>query len=212
MTAPTHAPHPARAPRDKAALAAFVDHTLLKPEATAADVAALVEEGVGSACYSVCVSPSFVSLAVEVAAGARRRDGVRLPVGQAPQRRQGRRGRPRRRRRRRRGRHGDRRRRRARRPVRRRRGRHRRGPRRRARRRGPQGHHRVGRAHRRRRSSASAGRPRPPAPTSSRRPRASTRPAARRVHAVALMAATVGGRARRQGVRRHPDARPTRSR
>ncbi|MFD6445217.1 deoxyribose-phosphate aldolase [Promicromonospora sp. NPDC060204] len=69
MTAQTHAPQPARAPRDKAALAAFVDHTLLKPETMAADVAALVEEGADLGVYSVCVSPSFVSLAVEVAAG-----------------------------------------------------------------------------------------------------------------------------------------------
>lgn len=69
MTAQTHAPQPARVPRDKASLAAFVDHTLLKPETTAADVAALVEEGAGLGVYSVCVSPSFVSLAVEVAAG-----------------------------------------------------------------------------------------------------------------------------------------------
>ncbi|MCP2262995.1 deoxyribose-phosphate aldolase [Promicromonospora thailandica] len=56
-------------PRDKAALAAYVDHTLLKPEATAADVATLVEEGAQLGVFSVCVSPSFVSLAVEVAAG-----------------------------------------------------------------------------------------------------------------------------------------------
>ncbi|MFD7307786.1 deoxyribose-phosphate aldolase [Promicromonospora sp. NPDC059942] len=69
MTAQTHAPQPARVPRDKAALAAFVDHTLLKPETMAADVAALVEEGADLGVYSVCVSPSFVSLAVEVAAG-----------------------------------------------------------------------------------------------------------------------------------------------
>lgn len=69
MTAQTHASQPARLPRDKASLAAFVDHTLLKPETTAADVAALVEEGADLGVYSVCVSPSFVSLAVEVAAG-----------------------------------------------------------------------------------------------------------------------------------------------
>lgn len=56
-------------PNDAAALAAYVDHTLLKPEATAADVAALVEEGAELGVFSVCVSPSFVTLAVEVAAG-----------------------------------------------------------------------------------------------------------------------------------------------
>ena len=35
---------------DPAALARYVDHTLLKPEATAADVAALVAEARGWAC------------------------------------------------------------------------------------------------------------------------------------------------------------------
>lgn len=69
MTAQTPATQPGRRPRDKAALAAFVDHTLLKPEAMAADVAGLVEEGAALGVFSVCVSPSFVSLAVEVAAG-----------------------------------------------------------------------------------------------------------------------------------------------
>ncbi|GEA89550.1 deoxyribose-phosphate aldolase [Cellulomonas cellasea] len=39
-----------------------MDHTLLKPEATRADVEALVEEGVRLGVYSVCVSPSFLPL------------------------------------------------------------------------------------------------------------------------------------------------------
>jgi deoxyribose-phosphate aldolase len=69
MTAQPDATLPSRLPHDKAALAAFVDHTLLKPEATAADVATLVEEGAELGVFSVCVSPSFVSLAVEMAAG-----------------------------------------------------------------------------------------------------------------------------------------------
>lgn len=47
---------------DAAELAKFVDHTLLKPEATRADVEALVEEGVRLGVYSVCVSPSFLPL------------------------------------------------------------------------------------------------------------------------------------------------------
>ncbi|MFD2026063.1 deoxyribose-phosphate aldolase [Promicromonospora aerolata] len=68
MTAQPGTPRPA-VPHDRATLAAFVDHTLLKPEATASDVATLVEEGAGLGVFSVCVSPSFVSLAVEVAAG-----------------------------------------------------------------------------------------------------------------------------------------------
>jgi deoxyribose-phosphate aldolase len=51
-------------PFDAAALARFVDHTLLKPEATAADVAALVEEAARLGVYSICVSPSFLPLDV----------------------------------------------------------------------------------------------------------------------------------------------------
>ncbi|MEZ0447564.1 deoxyribose-phosphate aldolase [Cellulomonas sp. ICMP 17802] len=47
---------------DPATLAGYVDHTLLKPEATAADVAALVAEGSRLGVYSVCVSPSFLPL------------------------------------------------------------------------------------------------------------------------------------------------------
>ncbi|MFC6145421.1 deoxyribose-phosphate aldolase [Corynebacterium nasicanis] len=39
-------------------LARYIDHTLLKPEATAADVEWLVEEAVDLGVYSVCVSPS----------------------------------------------------------------------------------------------------------------------------------------------------------
>ena len=41
-------------------LAALVDHTLLKPEATHADVAALVAEAAELGVYAVCVSPSMV--------------------------------------------------------------------------------------------------------------------------------------------------------
>lgn len=40
----------------------MVDHTLLKPEATAADVAALVAEGRELGVYSVCISPSRLPL------------------------------------------------------------------------------------------------------------------------------------------------------
>lgn len=45
-----------------AEVAAIVDHTLLKPEATQADVAALVDEGVRLGVFSVCVSPSMLPL------------------------------------------------------------------------------------------------------------------------------------------------------
>jgi deoxyribose-phosphate aldolase len=43
-------------------VARMCDHTLLKPEATAADVAALVDQGVALGVYSVCVSPSLLPL------------------------------------------------------------------------------------------------------------------------------------------------------
>jgi deoxyribose-phosphate aldolase len=46
-----------------AAVAALVDHTLLKPEATEADVAALVAEAADLGVFAVCVSPSMVPVA-----------------------------------------------------------------------------------------------------------------------------------------------------
>lgn len=48
-------------------IASFIDHTLLKPEATAEDVGALVEEAARLQTFSVCVSPS--ALPVEVPEG-----------------------------------------------------------------------------------------------------------------------------------------------
>ncbi|WP_036343181.1 deoxyribose-phosphate aldolase [Mycolicibacterium aromaticivorans] len=50
-----------------AQVAALVDHTLLKPEATDADVIALVDEAVDLSVLAVCVSPSMVSVAVKAA-------------------------------------------------------------------------------------------------------------------------------------------------
>ncbi|MET4431034.1 MULTISPECIES: deoxyribose-phosphate aldolase [unclassified Mycolicibacterium] len=47
----------------RAAVAELVDHTLLKPEATMADVTALAEEAVDLEVYAVCVSPSMVATA-----------------------------------------------------------------------------------------------------------------------------------------------------
>ncbi|MDR1824325.1 MAG: deoxyribose-phosphate aldolase [Bifidobacteriaceae bacterium] len=41
-------------------LARMIDHTLLKPETTPADVAALVDQGVSLGVYSVCISPSLL--------------------------------------------------------------------------------------------------------------------------------------------------------
>lgn len=44
-------------------VADLVDHTLLKPEATAADVVTLVDEAVALGVYAVCVSPSMIAAA-----------------------------------------------------------------------------------------------------------------------------------------------------
>jgi len=56
-------------PFDAAALARYVDHTLLKPEATTADVEALVAEGARLGVYSVCISPSFLPVDLSGAPG-----------------------------------------------------------------------------------------------------------------------------------------------
>ena len=45
-------------------LAAMIDHTLLKPEATDADVRALLAEAAELGTYSVCVSPSMLPIEV----------------------------------------------------------------------------------------------------------------------------------------------------
>jgi deoxyribose-phosphate aldolase len=50
---------------NRTALANLVDHTVLKPEATPADVIALCSDAVALQVKAVCVSPSFVPLAVE---------------------------------------------------------------------------------------------------------------------------------------------------
>ena len=54
----------------RAELAALVDHTLLKPEATADDVVALVAEAAELGVYAVCVSPSMVPIAFRAGDGA----------------------------------------------------------------------------------------------------------------------------------------------
>ena len=50
-------------------LAAAIDHTLLKPEATRAEVADAVATAVSGRCASVCVQPAMVEYACEVAGG-----------------------------------------------------------------------------------------------------------------------------------------------
>ncbi len=72
---------PTRINRDQ--LAALVDHTLLKPEATAAEVAAVANEAAALGVCTVCVSPSMVSHAsragVPVAAVTGFPSGKHLP-------------------------------------------------------------------------------------------------------------------------------------
>ena len=67
----------------RAQVAAVVDHTLLKPEATATDVAAVAAEAAALGVYAVCVSPSMVldaaSAGVRVAAAAGFPSGKHLP-------------------------------------------------------------------------------------------------------------------------------------
>ena len=47
-------------------VAAMIDHTLLKPEATMDDVRALVEEAKRVGTYSVCISPSMLPLPEDI--------------------------------------------------------------------------------------------------------------------------------------------------
>jgi deoxyribose-phosphate aldolase len=72
---------PGRATREQ--VAALIDHTLLKPEATAAEVAAVGAEAAALGVYAVCVSPSMVlnanTAGVRVAAVAGFPSGKHLP-------------------------------------------------------------------------------------------------------------------------------------
>lgn len=65
----------------RAQLAALVDHTLLKPEATEADVVALVAEAADLGVYAVCVSPSMVPVAVRAGHGVRVASVAGFPSG-----------------------------------------------------------------------------------------------------------------------------------
>lgn len=60
-------------------IARFVDHTLLKPEATTADVKATIAEAADLGAYSVCLSPSV--LPVEAPAGLKVAVVVGFPSG-----------------------------------------------------------------------------------------------------------------------------------
>jgi deoxyribose-phosphate aldolase len=71
MVAPAYA-DPVTAAATAADIARLIDHTLLKPEATRADVEALIAEAVELGTYSVCVSPSMLPVSVP--------DGLKLAV------------------------------------------------------------------------------------------------------------------------------------
>ncbi|MEO3758692.1 deoxyribose-phosphate aldolase [Mycobacterium sp. B14F4] len=53
-------------------VAALVDHTLLKPEATEADVVRLAEEAAALGVFAICVSPSMVPIAVRARSQAQK--------------------------------------------------------------------------------------------------------------------------------------------
>lgn len=53
-------------------VAALVDHTLLKPEATQADVVRLAEEAAALGVFAICVSPSMVPIATHARSSAQK--------------------------------------------------------------------------------------------------------------------------------------------
>jgi deoxyribose-phosphate aldolase len=61
-------------PADLTNLASFIDHTLLKPEASSADIAKLCEEAMEYRFYSVCVNSAWVSYCRSLLTGS----GVRI--------------------------------------------------------------------------------------------------------------------------------------
>lgn len=63
----------------RADVAAMIDHTLLKPEATSDQVKALIEEAAALGTYSICISPS--QLPVEVPEGLHIATVVGFPSG-----------------------------------------------------------------------------------------------------------------------------------
>lgn len=62
-------------------VASLVDHTLLKPEATEADVVGLLAEATELGVFAVCVSPTMVSVAAALANGPAVASVVGFPSG-----------------------------------------------------------------------------------------------------------------------------------
>ncbi len=69
---------------DRAALAKMIDHTLLKPEATAEQVQALCEEAVALGTGALCVCSSYTALAVEHGQGLPVAVVIGFPSGAHP--------------------------------------------------------------------------------------------------------------------------------
>ena len=65
----------------RAEVAALVDHTLLKPEATEADIGALVAEATELGVYAICVSPTFVAAVGSLSPTANVASVVGFPSG-----------------------------------------------------------------------------------------------------------------------------------
>jgi len=81
VTDPSQQPITGRLPLGPAEFAQFVDHTLLKPEATRAEVAALVTEAARLGAYAVCVSPSQLPLEVPLRADGSKAVKIATVVG-----------------------------------------------------------------------------------------------------------------------------------
>jgi deoxyribose-phosphate aldolase len=77
MMAPMDAPTSA----DRAAVAARIDHTLLRPEATAADVAGLCAEATELGVAAVCVSPSMLPITAPLGDGIAVASVIGFPSG-----------------------------------------------------------------------------------------------------------------------------------
>jgi deoxyribose-phosphate aldolase len=77
MMAPMDTPTSA----DRAAVAARIDHTLLRPEATAADVAGLCAEATELGVAAVCVSPSMLPITAPLGDGIAVASVIGFPSG-----------------------------------------------------------------------------------------------------------------------------------
>jgi deoxyribose-phosphate aldolase len=73
------------APLTDRLLAGYIDHTLLRPEATETEVRRLLEEAAEHGFASVCIPPAYVALAAELLAGTPVRVGtvIAFPLGYA---------------------------------------------------------------------------------------------------------------------------------